>query len=1021
MGGYGPMDPASARARRRRSLRPGWLPAALARRFEAIVIGADGAGHARDRIAPPPELVDELCAAGLDLYLISATPVERLDGRLRVRPAGPGRLYLCVNAGAEVYRADGAARTNRPAPEADRPATDEDRPGVDADQRATHEDRPGVELVHRRTPSATEEAVLDRATRATVEALAAYGLPAVVTAPGVARRRIDLAREPGAGADAPAQADPAGPQSPEPGAGAELAGSQAPDAGPDTELADVQSRLWAAGLAGLPAAVELAHEAARRSGLADPRVSYDGAGLEIGLTDPGDGVRWALDDLRRRGIGPGLVLIVGYAFGPADGLPGADRALLVPEAERATTVSIGPIREPAAPQPAGVLVLGGGTRRLRALLADQLLRRRRGDVPQIDGDPAWTLVVEGFDAQSERVKESLLAIGDGRLGTRGAPLLAHPATDPGVRAAGVYSGSGPDSELAACPDWTALGGRLTTPDRLRRRLDLRTGVLRHEGPVTALALSSLARPGTVGLRARAVPVRLPASGRRVVPGPLTAALVDVRRDGRLDRLGGYGPDEPTALAALAAAEAAGFDRLLAEHRAAWARRWDRADVVIEGDPELQFAVRLALFHLMASVADEGAAAVGARGLSGRGYRGHVFWDSDVFVLPFLAATHPAAARAMLEYRVRRLDAARAVAARGGYRGARFPWESAADGLDVTPTLARMPTGEIMRIRTGESEEHVVADVAWAASFYLDWTGDAEFAAGPARELFVETARYWASRIRVDRTGRGHIYGVIGPDEYHEPVDDNAYTNVMARWNLRHAAALDGTGAAESGEAARWRQLADALVDGFNPISRLYEQFAGFFDLEPLLISDVAPGRPIAADLLLGSRRTKASQVVKQADVLMMHHLVPGEVAPDSLGANLDFYEPRTAHGSSLSPAIHASLLARAGRFREALAALRIAARIDLGDLTGTTASGIHIATMGGLWQALVFGFAGVRPRGDVLVVDPHLPPQWHGMRLRLCFRGVPFELRIDRRGVELDCTGALALTRRDRLWEVHTT
>ena len=174
--------------------------------------------------------------------------------------------------------------------------------------------------------------------------------------------------------------------------------------------------------------------------------------------------------------------------------------------------------------------------------------------------------------------------------------------------------------------------------------------------------------------------------------------------------------------------------------------------------------------------------------------------------------------------------------------------------------------------------------------------------------------------------------MIGPDEYHEPVDDNAFTNVLARWNLRQAAALDEV---DDAERARWLTIADALVDGYDRASGLYEQFAGFFELEPLVIEEIAPRRPIAADLLLGAERTAGAQVLKQADVLMLHHLLPDEVAPGSLVPNLDFYEPRTAHGSSLSPAIHASLLARAGRYRPALDALQIAARIDLDDLTGT--------------------------------------------------------------------------------------
>ena len=215
-------------------------------------------------------------------------------------------------------------------------------------------------------------------------------------------------------------------------------------------------------------------------------------------------------------------------------------------------------------------------------------------------------------------------------------------------------------------------------------------------------------------------------------------------------------------------------------------------------------------------------------------------------------------------------------------------------------------------------------MAWAASCYVDWTGDQEFARGPGLRLFVETARYWWSRIRLDNTGRAHLYGVIGPDEYHETVDDNAFTNVMARWNLRRAAdAVEAAPTAASDvdldEIARWRELADALIDGYDPITRVYEQFAGFNQLQSLLIADVAPRRPIAADLLLGADRVRATQVIKQADVLMLHHLVPDEVEPNTLEPNLRFYGPRTAHGSSLSPAIHAALYARARRPRPGVA------------------------------------------------------------------------------------------------------
>jgi trehalose/maltose hydrolase-like predicted phosphorylase len=386
----------------------------------------------------------------------------------------------------------------------------------------------------------------------------------------------------------------------------------------------------------------------------------------------------------------------------------------------------------------------------------------------------------------------------------------------------------------------------------------------------------------------------------------------------------------------------------------------------------------------------------------------------VFVLPFLAATHPPAARALLEYRIRRLEPARRAAQALGRAGARFPWESALTGVDVTPSHARDQTGRLVAIRTGELEEHLMADVAWAAACYESWSGDEAFARGPGRELAVETARYWASRIRLDGDGRAHIFGVIGPDEYHGPVDDNAYTNVLARWNLRQAAALDGL---DEKERANWLAIAEGLVDGFDRVSGIYEQFSGFFELEPLIIEEIAPRRPIAADLLLGAERTAVAQVLKQPDVLMLHHLLPEEVAPGSLDPNLDFYEPRTAHGSSLSPAITAGLLARSGRYRTALEALRIAARLDLDDLSGSTAGGLHLATMGGLWQALTFGFGGIRPHGETLLVEPRLPPEWTALEFALRFRGAPLRLRIDRRGVTAEPSGWRIQEANDH-WEV---
>jgi trehalose/maltose hydrolase-like predicted phosphorylase len=251
---------------------------------------------------------------------------------------------------------------------------------------------------------------------------------------------------------------------------------------------------------------------------------------------------------------------------------------------------------------------------------------------------------------------------------------------------------------------------------------------------------------------------------------------------------------------------------------------------------------------------------------------------------------------------------------------------------------------------------------------------------------------------VDQTGRAHVDDVIGPDEYHERVDDNVFTNVIARWNLRRAAELaeeighHGEELVGLGEVDEWRRLAGALVDNYDPGSGLYEQFRGYAQLEPLVISDLAPA-PVAADLLFGRERISRSQIIKQPDVLMLHHLVPEEMAPGSLGPNLAFYEPRCAHASSLSPAIHAALFARDGRPDDALDLFRMACRLDLDDLTGTTAAGLHLATFGGVWQALAFGFLGLRPLPHALLVDPRIPRGWQRLQMRLRFHGARLDVQ----------------------------
>jgi trehalose/maltose hydrolase-like predicted phosphorylase len=735
-----------------------------------------------------------------------------------------------------------------------------------------------------------------------------------------------------------------------------------------------------------------------------------------------------------RGIGPGLVLLVGSEFGAG----GVDSLLLVPEAARMSAVSVG--AEPGG-VPAGVVHAGGGQRGLLRLLDEQVRRRGCRRVPAVDEDPAWILRETAAGPLRRRVAESLFTLGAGGLATRGAVEEEAPGAQPMVLAAGVYDGAGPGQHLLAGPTWTGLAVQ-PGPGGGSRVLDLRTGVLERTELMgggcllRTLRLASITVPGLVAMRAEGPATRLPRPGRPL-QRPAGIAMANGHRDGvywaRADAEGGGGiggvarqctghdgelrtvqrlaayacgrrrsPDLQAAADALRAAGALGFDRLLAEHRAAWAQRWETVDVQIGGDPEAELALRFALFQLWCLGKARGELAVGARGLSGPGYAGHVFWDADVFTLPALVTMDPAAAAAMVRYRRRRLAAARARAGAAGLRGARFPWESAASGEDVTPASAQIG-GRAVPIVTGQFEEHVTAGVAWAAVHYASWGGR------PARlvtPLLLETARYWASRCRIDDDGRAHIDGVIGPDEYHERVNDNAYTNVMARWNLRAAAdAADRAGTAH-GESSRWRDLAGRLADGYDPVTGRYEQFAGYFGLEPLLIADVA-APPVAADLLLGRERVAASQLIKQPDVLMLHHLVPDEVEPGSLAPNLDYYGPRTAHGSSLSPAVTAALLARAGRPDEALAMLRTALALDLDDLTGTTGAGLHMANLGGVWQAVLAGIAGVRVRAGALTVDPRLPSGWESLQLRFRCLGRRVRLHITAERTEIWADGPL--------------
>ena len=483
---------------------------------------------------------------------------------------------------------------------------------------------------------------------------------------------------------------------------------------------------------------------------------------------------------------------------------------------------------------------------------------------------------------------------------------------------------------------------------------------------------------------------------------------------RLDKLvavvTGRDHPDPAARAAerLRRATAAGLPEALRRSSAAWAGRWATADVEVTGDPELQRDVRFALYHLIGSAnPDDAHAAPGARSLTGEKYRGHVFWDTDTFVLPFFVFTHPRTARAMLAYRHHTLPAARAIAAAAGWRGAAYAWESADSGQDVTPAWYVTSTGDRRPILTGEQEHHLGADIGFAVRQYWTATGDEAFLLDEGAEMLVELARFWASRAEPGDDGRWHVRRVIGPDEYHEDVDDNAYTNQLAAWLLDQAAELADRLAArhpdrwrslratldlDDGEPAAWRAVAAGLVDGFDPATGLIEQHRGFHRLEEV---DLAALRsPTASgEAALGWGRLNRLKVIKQADVVLLLALL-GERFPRAVQkANFDYYEPLTVHDSSLSPAVYALVAARLGDLATAERYLRRATRLDLDlDRGVTAAGGVHIAALGGLWQALVLGFGGMTVAGDQPRFAPHVPASWGSLRFRVRWRGVLLEV-----------------------------
>jgi beta-phosphoglucomutase family hydrolase len=507
-----------------------------------------------------------------------------------------------------------------------------------------------------------------------------------------------------------------------------------------------------------------------------------------------------------------------------------------------------------------------------------------------------------------------------------------------------------------------------------------------------------------------------------ITSPAEAALAELQR-------GAHSPDE-----------------LLARHVAAWRRLWDRFAIDIDADKHCQLVLNLHTFHTLQSISPHTAnldAGVPARGLHGEGYRGHVFWD-EVFVLPVIGLRMPHVTRALLEYRWRRLPAAREIARAAGAAGASFPWQSAGDGTEQTPRSYYNPQSGRWVADHSALQKHVSLIVAYDSWQYFQMTADQSWLTERGAELIIEVARYFASIAKVEpHDGRAHIEGVMGPDEYHNGypdapgrgLRDNTYTNVLAAWVFEAAAeclvALDGHPgealrdrlAIGGDEIAQWETLGTCLAVPFTA-DGLLDQFEGFHDLAELNWESYRSryqdlGR---IDLILEAEDDTALRykLTKQPDVLMLVYLLGREgllrqlrrlgyrFSAEDLDRTVEYYLERTVHGSTLSRVALAAVLADVDSAR-AWSVYRAALVADLDDTQGgTTSEGIHLGAMAGTAGLTIHSFAGLRTEGNTLHLSPHLPSRVRRLRFEVWYRGHRVDVLIDAAGVEVSLHSSTA-------------
>ncbi|MFC7545214.1 glycoside hydrolase family 65 protein [Plantactinospora sp. GCM10030261] len=440
-------------------------------------------------------------------------------------------------------------------------------------------------------------------------------------------------------------------------------------------------------------------------------------------------------------------------------------------------------------------------------------------------------------------------------------------------------------------------------------------------------------------------------------------------------------------AALSGARYSGWDGLLAEQREFLDTFWDASDVRVEGDSEVQQAVRFGLFHVLQAGARAELRPIGSKGLTGPGYDGHTFWDTETFVLPVLTYTQPDAVASALRWRHATLDLAQDRARTLGLRGAAFPWRT----IRGQECSAYWPAGT--------AGFHIGADIADAVRRYVQATGDLEFEREVGLELLVETARLWRSLGHHDRYGKFHLDGITGPDEYTAVKNDNVYTNLMAQRNLlaaaeavgRHSEAAWRLGVDDE-ETASWRDAAADMHIPYDEDLGVHPQVEGFTRFQEWDFANTPPEQyPLLLNYPYFDLYRK--QVVKQADLVLAMHWRGDAFTPEQKARNFAYYERRTVRDSSLSACTQSVMAAEVGHLELAHDYLGEAALMDLHDLNQNTRDGVHVASLAGAWIALVGGFGGMRDHDEMLSFAPRLPSRIDRLEFSLMWRGL--RLRVD--------------------------